>query len=77
MGPMSTAGFGADRVCEGPAVRLAAFGRVATYDVDDAAEQIGRIFCPHDLKLLGPAVQGFYAMHNCAAVDGFSINYVA
>ncbi|HTO63667.1 MAG TPA: AraC family transcriptional regulator [Bradyrhizobium sp.] len=74
---MSTAGLGADRVREKPAVRLAAFGRVATNDVDDAAEQVGRIFCPHDLKLLGAAAPGFYAMHNCAAFDGFSISYVA
>jgi AraC-like DNA-binding protein len=56
---------------------LAAFGRVATYDVDDAAEQVGRIFCPHDLRPLGAAAPGFYAMHNCAVFNGFSINYVA
>jgi len=77
MGPMSIAGSGADRTCEGPAIRLAAFGRVATCDVEDAAEQVGRIFCPHDLKPLGTAAQPFYAMHNCAAFDGFSISYVA
>jgi len=57
--------------------RLAAFSRVATADVDQAAEQIGRIFCPHDLKPLHAAPSGFYARHNCASYDGFSINYVA
>ena len=59
------------------AVRLAAFSRVATADVDQAAEQIGRIFCPHDLKPLHAASTDFYARHNCASFDGFSINYVA
>jgi AraC-like DNA-binding protein len=59
------------------AERLAGFSRVATGSVDEAAEQIGRIFCPHDLKPLRAAGPGFYARHNCAAFDGFSINYVA
>jgi AraC-like DNA-binding protein len=59
------------------AVRLAGFCRVATASVDEAAEQIGRIFCPHDLKPLRRASPGFSARHNCAAFDGFSINYVA
>jgi len=59
------------------AVRLAGFCRVATASVDEAAEQIGRIFCPHDLKPLRAASPGFSARHNCAAFDGFSINYVA
>src|SRR5215475_7338354 len=59
------------------AERLAGFSRVATGSVDDAAEQIGRIFCPHDLKPLRATGPGFYARHNCAAFDGFSINYVA
>jgi AraC-like DNA-binding protein len=59
------------------AVRLAGFCRVATASVDEAAEQIGRIFCPHDLKPLRPASPGFWARHNCASFDGFSINYVA
>ncbi len=59
------------------AVRLAGFCRVATASVDEAAEQIGRIFCPHDLKPLRPASPTFSARHNCAGFDGFSINYVA
>ena len=60
-----------------PAARLDAFARVATHDVDEAAEQVGRIFCPHDLEPLRAGATGFYARHNCAAFDGFSINYVA
>ncbi|MET4800002.1 AraC family transcriptional regulator [Bradyrhizobium sp. LB11.1] len=57
------------------AERLAEFARVTTDDVDEAAEQIGRIFCPHHLT---PAqAPGFSARHNCAAFDGFSVNYVA
>jgi AraC-like DNA-binding protein len=77
MAPMSSAGLAADRDRgERAAARLADFGCVATSDVDEAAERIGRIFCPHDLKpLRGTA--GFYARHHCAAFDGFSINYVA
>src|SRR6476620_5922045 len=59
------------------AERLADFARVTTDDVDEAAEQIGRIFCPHDLKPVRPRGPGFSARHNCAAFDGFSINYVA
>jgi AraC-like DNA-binding protein len=59
------------------AERLAGFCRVATASVDEAAEEIGRIFCPHDLKPLRTGAPGFHARHNCAGFDGFSINYVA
>lgn len=60
-----------------PTARLAAFNRVATDSVDAAADAIGRIFCPHELK---PAVRSspdFFALHNSALFGGFSINYVA
>jgi AraC-like DNA-binding protein len=57
--------------------RLNGFCRVATDSVDAAAEEIGRIFCPHDLAPLRAATPGFFARHNCAGFDGFSINYVA
>jgi AraC-like DNA-binding protein len=57
--------------------RLAGFCRVATENVDDAAEQIGRIFCPHALQPLKSASHAFSARHNCAPFAGFSINYVA
>ncbi|MGW1420486.1 AraC family transcriptional regulator [Bradyrhizobium manausense] len=59
------------------AERLAGFARVSTDDVDEAAEQIGRIFCPHELAPVRARSAGFSARHNCAAFDGFSINYVA
>lgn len=59
------------------AERLADFARVTTDDVDEAAEQIGRIFCPHHLEPGQTRAAGFSARHNCAAFDGFSINYVA
>jgi AraC-like DNA-binding protein len=59
------------------AARLAAFNRVATLSVDDAAAAIGRIFCPHELAPLHAAAPEFFALHNCAAFDGLSINYVA
>lgn len=59
------------------AERLADFSRVTTDDVDEAAEEIGRIFCPHDLKPVTARAAGFSARHNCAAFAGFSINYVA
>lgn len=59
------------------AERLAEFSRVTTDDVDEAAEQIGRIFCPHDLEPARARTSGFSARHNCAAFDGFSISYVA
>ena len=57
--------------------RLAAYSRVHTTDVDDAAESIGRIFCPHALDPLRHSWPDFHALHNCAAFDGFSVNYVA
>ncbi|MGJ5178468.1 AraC family transcriptional regulator [Bradyrhizobium oligotrophicum] len=73
-----TAGAAIDRSWNVPgAPRLAAYGRVATRDVDEAAEQIGRIFCPHGLQPKAGTARDFLALHNCAAFDGFSINYVA
>jgi AraC-like DNA-binding protein len=57
--------------------RLAAYARVWTTDVDEAAESIGRIFCPHALDPLQHSWPDFHALHNCAAFDGFSVNYVA
>jgi AraC-like DNA-binding protein len=61
----------------GRTVRLAAFNRVATDSVDDAADAIGRIFCPHDLKTVRRSSSAFFARHNCASFDGFSVNYVS
>ena len=60
-----------------PAVRLAAYNRVSTDSVDDAADAIGRIFCPHKLKPVDRSSPDFFALHNCAAFAGFSVNYVA
>lgn len=57
--------------------RLNDFARVATMRVDDAAEAIGRIFCPHNLTPVEHSERDFFALHNCADFDGFSINYVA
>ena len=59
------------------AVRLAAFNRVATDSVDEAADAIGRIFCPHQLKPVQHSSSDFFALHNCADFDGFSVNYVS
>ena len=60
-----------------PSARLTDFARVATARVDDAAEAIGRIFCPHDLTPVDHSASDFSAHHNCADFDGFSVNYVA
>ena len=60
-----------------PAARLAAFNRVSTGSVDDAAEAIGRIFCPHELTPAGASASEFFALHNCAIFGGLSVNYVA
>ena len=68
---------GGDARWPAAAIRLAAFNRVATDSVDDAAEAVGRIFCPHDLKPVHRAGADFYTLHNSAAFEGFSINYVA
>ena len=61
----------------GAGARLAAYPRVWTTDVDEAAESIGQIFCPHALDPLQHSWPDFHALHNCAAFDGFSVNYVA
>ncbi|MGJ4943222.1 AraC family transcriptional regulator [Bradyrhizobium sp. HKCCYLS1011] len=78
MAAMLSAEAGAGRSDSGFASpRLPEFCRVATTDIDQAAEQIGRIFCPHRLQPVDRTAQHFGAVHNCAAFDGFSINYVA
>ena len=61
----------------GAGERLAAFGRVFTTDVDEAADEIGRIFCPHGLDPIDGTASTFHARHNSAAFDGFSVNYVS
>lgn len=55
---------------------LSGHARVATRDVDQAAEEVGRIFCSHRLS---PHDHGrdFFACHNSRLFDGGSINYVA
>lgn len=57
--------------------RLAAFARVCTTDIDEAADQIGRIFCPHGLAPTGRSDPRFHARHNSAGFGDFSINYVS
>ena len=57
--------------------RLAAYSRVHTTDVDEAADAVGRIFCPHALDPLRHSWPDFHALHNCAAYDAISVNYVA
>lgn len=59
------------------AARLGGFCRVATFDVDEAADQVGRIFCPHRLTPQRAPAADFHALHNCADFDGFSINFVS
>ena len=59
------------------AARLAAFTRVATADVDDAADAVGRIFCPHRLTPEHRTSPEFFALHNNAVFSGLSVNYVA
>lgn len=63
------------------AARLAPYGRVDTHDVDEAAAQVGRIFCAHRLSALSRG-RRFHARHNSADVSiggarAGSINYVA
>lgn len=57
--------------------RLAAFARVCTTDIEEAAEEIGRIFCPHGLTPTGRSEPDFHARHNSAGFGDFSINYVS
>ena len=57
--------------------RLAAYLRVHTTDVDEAADSIGRIFCPHALDPLRHSWPDFHALHNRADYDGIAVNYVA
>src|SRR4030081_3921233 len=60
-----------------PAVRLVAFNRVSTDSVDDAADAVGRIFCPHRLTPEHRTSPEFFALHNSVVFGGFSVNYVA
>jgi AraC-like DNA-binding protein len=60
-----------------PAARLAAFNRVSTDSVDDAADAVGRIFCPHRLAPEHKTSPDFFALHNSAVFGGISVNYVA
>lgn len=62
---------------QGRAARLAAFSRVATADVDAAADAVGRIFCPHRLTPEHGTSSEFFALHNSAMFGGLSVNYVA
>jgi len=41
---------------------LAAFNRVSTDSVDDAADAVGRIFCPHELKPTTRSSPEFFAL---------------
>jgi AraC-like DNA-binding protein len=59
------------------ATRLTAFTRVATADVDDAADAVGRIFCPHRLTPEHGTSSEFFALHNSAVFGALSVNYVA
>nr|WP_311966966.1 AraC family transcriptional regulator [Bradyrhizobium archetypum] len=68
---------GTSIVRHAPAVRLAAFNRVLTDSVDDDAEAVGRIFCPHRLRPEHNTSSEFFALHNAAVFGGLSVNYVA
>src|SRR5882672_1320956 len=72
---LDAAASGIDRASA--AARLAGYARVHTTDVDEAAAEIGRIFCPHALDPLRHSWPDFHALHNCAVFDGFSVSYVA
>lgn len=72
---LDAAASGIDRASA--AARLPGYARVHTTDVDEAAESIGRIFCPHALDPLRHSWPDFHALHNCAVFDGFSVSYVA
>lgn len=60
----------------GARVPLADHAKVATRDVHQAAEQVGRIFCAHRLSPLDRA-KDFNALHNHRRFPGGSINYVS
>ncbi|WP_051242882.1 AraC family transcriptional regulator [Stappia stellulata] len=78
-GPTSAATPGARMTvpgAAGTAMPLAGHAKVATRDVSQAAEQVGRIFCAHRLTPLDRA-QTFSAVHNSRRFPGGSINYVA
>lgn len=68
---------GTSIVRQDPAARLAAYTRVATASVDDAANAVGRIFCPHRLSPEHRTSPEFFALHNSAVLGGLSVNYVA
>ncbi|MGX5775609.1 AraC-like ligand-binding domain-containing protein [Methylorubrum zatmanii] len=57
---------------------LARYTLVDTRDPELAREQIGRIFCPHDLNPVGPGAAAlFKARHHSAAFGGLTLNFVS
>ena len=45
-------------------------------DLDEAREQVARIFCPHRLEITAPAHKRLDACHNHARLHNISLNYV-
>ncbi len=53
---------------------LARFAVLATRDLDQAREEVARIFCPHRLETIGGS--RLDACHHSANLGGFSLNYI-
>jgi len=56
-------------------VPLSRFSRFRTSDVDQARDEVARIFCPHRLAPLHPQSQ-LDACHHTVDLGGFTLNYV-
>lgn len=58
-----------------PSLPLSNFAVIATEDLDQAREEVARIFCPHDLQL-GHGREAFDTRHHVAPLRDLSLNYV-
>lgn len=58
-----------------PALPLARYAVIATPDLDQARDEVARIFCPHRLQL-GRGSARFDARHHVAPLGDISLNYV-
>lgn len=58
-----------------PRLPLSNFAVIATDDLDEARDEVARIFCPHELQL-GRGSSRFDTRHHVAPLHDLSLNYV-
>ncbi|OUM01929.1 AraC family transcriptional regulator [Variovorax sp. JS1663] len=64
-----------ERAATSTLLPLSAFARIDTPELDQARDEVARIFCPHRLSL-GHGSERFDARHHVAPLTEISLNYV-